>query len=570
MTIELAPHQQEAVERALAMLAVRTGLLLADDAGLGKSYVAAAVAQTLPPRTCEFIVPAGLVAQWTETLAQFEVDARITTHDRIAGEPFVARPEDDRVIVVDEAHAFRNPQTQRYDALARRSIGARLLLITATPVCNSPDDLYALVSLIAADDAFRADGVPSIEEAFRARAAGEIAVILDALVIRRGRDALDERFRFGTLERHIAWHEVMDVAIDELRFPLVGGERALLRNILWRRLESSEAALLDSLRRQRRFYERALDCLASGKSLSKRDYRNAFGDEDANAFQEVLFWEAFAGDDTRADADEIRAEMTRIDAIRRMVDAAPRRKLQQLLDRCRGDDAILIFTSAIATANDLYQALRAVRRAGVVTSRNASPPDAIDAFRRGAIDVLVCTDLAAEGLNLQRANVVVHYDVPWNPVRLDQRNGRAFRIGQQRDVVRAIYFLPRGRRTRIVQTVASKNRARRMILDRRRHDAAEVGGAPLGGSPRGIVEPEIVASRLALPQRLTRGAPAVTLLAALRRRGLDPPHAIRRRHRAGLERLFAEMAREYIDPRRVADLTALTDRERIIGSRSDQ
>src|SRR6267142_1248734 len=71
-------------------------------------------------------------------------------------------------------------------------------------------------------------------------------------------------------------------------------------------------------------------------------------------------------------------------------------------------------------------------------------------------DTLIFTDLASEGLNLQRAGVVVHYDIPWNPVKLDQRNGRAWRIGQTRDFVRAIYFLPEAR-SRDVETIASKN-----------------------------------------------------------------------------------------------------------------
>ena len=59
--------------------------------------------------------------------------------------------------------------------------------------------------------------------------------------------------------------------IDELQFPLIGGNQRLLQRILWRRLESSEAALLESIRRQTRFYERALDCLRSGRTLSKRE-----------------------------------------------------------------------------------------------------------------------------------------------------------------------------------------------------------------------------------------------------------------------------------------------------------
>jgi hypothetical protein len=143
--------------------------------------------------------------------------------------------------------------------------------------------------------------------------------------------------------------------------------------------------------------------------------------------------------------------------------------------------------------------------------------------------------------------VVVHYDMPWNPVKIDQRNGRAVRIGQQREIVRAVYFLPRGRQTTIIETVAAKNRARRQVFR----------AAP--------AESETSTLTL-LPAYLTRAAPAVALIAALRRAGIAAPVAIARRYRAGVERLFAEMAVEYVDESRVSDLTSLLERERIIAS----
>jgi superfamily II DNA or RNA helicase len=546
--IKLAAHQIEAVARAREILARFGGVILADDVGLGKSFVAASVAAAATC-TVEFIVPAGLVAQWTSTLAEFGIDARITTHDRIITEPFTPTAAGERLIIVDEAHAFRNPATQRYGALARRSIGARVMLVTATPLCNSADDLHALVALIAADDALRSHGVPSIDDAFRDRDQADIAAILRILAIRRGREVLEQRLRFGSLRRSVVRHDVPHVAIDDLQFPLIGGEPALLRGILWRRLESSEAALRESLKRQTRFYERALDCLASGRTLTKRDYREAFGAEDADAFQEVLFWEMFASEESRADADAIRAEVARIHAIGRELtgDSA---KSELLSSICKeSTEPILIFTSAIATANDIFATLTKVRRAGIVTSRAALPVNALDAFARGTLDAIVCTDLAAEGLNLQRAGVVVHYDLPWNPVKIDQRNGRAFRIGQLRETVEAIYFVPRGRRTRVARTIARKNRDRRRLLAT--HD----------GQPGAAV---LHQSLDLLPTHLPRSSPAVALLGALRSSGLDPPPSLARRYRAGLERLLAEMSGEYLDARRVSDLTSLMERERII------
>ena len=543
--IELAPHQRDAVDRIRILLDRFQGAILADEVGLGKSFVAAAVAVALSSNTIEVIVPASLVDQWKETLGDFGVDARVITHDSLLGDRFVAQPRQQRLLIVDEAHGFRNSSTQRYQALALRSIGAKLLLVTATPICNSPDDLYSLIALIAADDGLRAIGVASIEDSFRNRDANAIRTILSELVIRRGRDVLTTDLQFGTIARRVIRHPLLDArGIEDLQFPLISGHHALLRRILWRRLESSEAALLESIRRQTRFYERALDCLRTGRALNKREYRRAFGhEEDRDAFQEVLFWDVFAPAEARIDADEIRDEISRLDALAAAAAVAPKRKCEMLI-KILGEPT-LIFTAAIATARDLRSA---IPNAGIMTSCGVQPIDALDGFRRGRIDTLICTDLASEGLNLQRAGVVVHYDIPWNPVKLDQRNGRAWRIGQMRDSVLAIYFIPDSRRTRIIETVASKNRTRRRLLD---------------GRP---TTDRCAISLLALPQRLPRDSSAVALIRRLREARIPIPPVLASRYRAGIERLFNDMSGEYIDERRLRELLALVECEIIDGS----
>jgi superfamily II DNA/RNA helicase len=172
-------------------------------------------------------------------------------------------------------------------------------------------------------------------------------------------------------------------------------------------------------------------------------------------------------------------------------------------------------------------------RCGVATARDGR--GAIDAFQRGAINLVVTTDFASEGLNLQRAAVVVHYDIPWNPARLDQRNGRAHRIGQTRDCVKAIYFLPRGDATKIVATIAAKNRVRRELLN-----------AP---SPR-----ETVPTASTLRPRVTKAAAITRFPVALDDR-------FERRHKAGVERLIASMSHERVDLATLADLRAIVDAE---------
>ncbi|HXH90828.1 MAG TPA: DEAD/DEAH box helicase [Thermoanaerobaculia bacterium] len=534
---DLAPHQCAAVTRVLSLIGRYGGAILADEVGLGKSFVAATVAAHFQRggSDIEMIMPASLTGQWRETLRDFAVEARIITHDALAGDPIVG--QGDRLIVVDEAHAFRNRHTQRWCALARRSVCARLLLVTATPICNSVDDLLALVSLIAADDALRLRGVASIDDAFGSRDAQALDVIVRELVIRRERDVLPPELRFGALDRRVIRHPVVDAPIDALQFPL-SASAPLLRQFLNRRLESSPAALLESVRRQRHFYERVIE---SGRPLSRRDYRQAFAaDEDADAFQQVLFWDLHAPA-SGIDLDAIRSELRTLEEIRMIVEQAGDAKVS-LLEASLTDDPTLIFTGSAATARALARRLHC----GLATARDGR--GAIEAFRRGSLDQLVATDLASEGLNLQRAGVVVHYDIPWNPVKLDQRNGRAHRIGQTRDSVRAIYFLPEAR-SRVVETVASKNRTRRRILDSRNDVIVTL-------SP----------GLLTLPQHLPKDSPALALTRALRSRSLCPPPALMRRYRAGVELLFEAMACEYLDARRLAELEVVLERERALTS----
>jgi superfamily II DNA or RNA helicase len=529
---ELAPHQRSAVERALELLDRYGGMLLADEVGLGKSFVAAAVAQAMQERghEIELIVPASLVAQWTDVLDLFRVSASVLTHDSISERSKSAKR---RLIIVDEAHGFRNSRTQRWAALARRSVGARLMLVTATPVCNSADDLFSLIRLIAADDALRPLGVASIERAFTIRNAHALDLIVSELVIRRDRDVLPASLQFGELEPRVIRHRVPDLAIDALQFPLVGDgtHHALLRRFLWRRLESSEAAFLESLRRQTRFYERALDALARGRTLTRSDYRRAFAaDDDSGALQQVLFWDFFATGNAAASAAEMRDEIARLDDLAAQARSAPPEKRRSLIDLL-DDQPTLIFTGAIATARDLAAALDCA----ILTARGARPRNAIDAFRRGTIDRLVATDLAAEGLNLQRAAAVVHYDIPWNPAKLDQRNGRAHRIGQKRPAVRAIYFMPERDRTGIVQTIETKNQTRARIL-------------------RPAISSALPAS---LPPHIPQDAAGVALIRA----GVDVPELALRRFRAGAELELAELARGQLDERKVRQIV---DLERLI------
>src|SRR5438128_3209604 len=164
----LAPHQVPAAERLVAIMRRYGGALLADAVGLGKSYVARAVALALG-EPFALVVPAVLAPQWRALLAAHDAEAAIVTHESLSRSPSTTlhRPARSCLFIVDEAHRFRNPATNRYRALARLIVGARVLLVTATPVHNRIADLFNLFHLFLRDHDLAALGIASLRRAAR-------------------------------------------------------------------------------------------------------------------------------------------------------------------------------------------------------------------------------------------------------------------------------------------------------------------------------------------------------------------------------------------------------------------
>lgn len=117
-------------------------------------------------------------------------------------------------------------------------------------------------------------------------------------------------------------------------------------------------------------------------------------------------------------------------------------KIEKLIDLLgeilsEDHDQIIIFTEFVATQGYLKKLL--VSKGYMVTILNGSMnlDDRNEALRefRMKTSVFISTDAGGEGLNLQFSNVIINYDLPWNPMKIEQRCGRADRIGQQRDVL---------------------------------------------------------------------------------------------------------------------------------------
>jgi hypothetical protein len=484
----LLPHQTEAARRLAATLRTFGGALLADAVGLGKSYGALALATRYPHVT--IAVPAAIRDQWQALLTRHDAAARLVTHEALSRG---ARVGPTPFLVVDEAHRFRNPATRRYDTLARQVRAADVLLLTATPVVNRAADLVALVRLFLADHGFAALGVPSLEAAAGLDDTEPLMHALYPLVVARSPDtagvsallpdASDAAvIRLPAVDpsclREIA------ALLGELRFPSFGVEAAgLLRTHLATRLASSAEAFRESLVRHRSYLDRALVAARRGERLSRGAARRLFGADDSPQLELLLgAAPAIATDPRHWEAERERIALL-LKALARSTTNAKLAALTEIL-RSRAGRKTLVFTTARTTAIALGAAL-AWRRVATVSSRQARiasgslpiaeafalfAPRAQHARRAPAaarVDVLIATDLASEGLNLQDADGVVHYDLPWTPLRLAQRLGRIARLGSSHSAVTAWWFGPPEALERLLDLTA--------LIDRKSHAQITLG-----------------------------------------------------------------------------------------------
>jgi hypothetical protein len=488
---ELAAFQQEAHERLLVAIDRHGGALLADSVGLGKTFVAAVVARSRagPGTATIAAVPSSLVRMWRRALQGLE-HVTLITHARLSRSGFPPRLPPG-LLIVDEAHAFRNPRTRRYAALARLAQGRPVLLLTATPVNNSVWDLYWLLRLFADDAAFIDIGVEHLaacfEQAHRTGRSGRIPAVLAAAAVRRNRTLVTELYggvRVGgrvlgfprrappspvRYDLPEAMCTLLVSAIEELELAPwrefgPAGAIWLLRLLLLKRLESSTTALRASLSRLHSALQAFTDGLAHGLLLAPTARR-------AGVHPEQLELEALVHRRLPPDLDagrlgrSARRDLRRLRDCLALLDAAPERDPKfvtfvELLERDLEERPVLLFTEFRETAEYLWHALRdrvpcalihgsgawlgrsACSRRAVIERfapiANGVPPPAV----RERVRLLIATDVLAEGLNLQDAADLVSYDLPWNPVRLVQRLGRIDRLGSAHGVVRTWYFVP--------------------------------------------------------------------------------------------------------------------------------
>jgi Helicase conserved C-terminal domain len=444
----LQAEQIQSFRRTLAALRRHRGAVLADPVGSGKTYIALAVAAALNRGPTVCLVPAILRPQWEGTAAQLGVPVRVCSHEQASRGRL---PEGTRgLVILDESHHFRNLRTRRYRNVASWLVGRAALLVSATPVVNRSSDLAHQLLLSVRDDALLLDGVLSLR-ALLARGCTNSA--LGQLVIERNADG-EQRprgLRQVSLSDNQEDHALENVlcSLQSLRLSSSASVAALIRGILLRAAASSPAAGVAALDRYRRLLLHARDALRMGGTMNRSMIRRFT----AELSDQLIWWELMDAVGPGCDLDL--TDLDRLDQLIATVASAGSidKKLMRLSDLLSDGIPTLIFTGFRETVRYLREQLGGPGiawctggRAGIGRTPLARA-DVLGWFQGNLHSTLgprhlIATDVAAEGLNLQRAGRVVHYDLPWTPMRLHQREGRSLRSGSPHSEVQIVRFSP--------------------------------------------------------------------------------------------------------------------------------
>ena len=385
--------------------------------------------------------------------------------------------------IIDEAHKLRNvykKKAKTAQAIKEALSDVKKLLLTATPFQNSLMELFGLTSVV--DDnifgdarSFRAEYVydenlsdlrqrllPYYQRTLR-RDVKEYINYTNRLPITQQFDATD-------LESKL-YEDVSEFLRREDIYSVPKRQRMLTTMIIRKILASSTYALIGTLRTVKARLEQMLNNEAA-RQLTLADYMD---EDEAELYEEDDDDENLL-EDERIDLDKLREEIRTIEgfietALKIQHDSKSEALLQaldqsfQMLPKTGAKQKALIFTESTRTQQYLKDYLNQHGYAGKIVTFNGSNNDPesnaiydawiaknayngkasgikaadkrvalVEHFRDEA-EIMIATEAAAEGLNLQFCSLVVNYDLPWNPQRIEQRIGRCHRYGQKCDVV---------------------------------------------------------------------------------------------------------------------------------------
>ncbi len=139
-------YQIDAIAQALGIIEKHSGVIIADVVGLGKSIISSVVAHNLRLKTI-IIAPPHLVAQWEDYRFDFDFNAKVYSSGAIKDALKENDEEEEKLIIIDEAHKYRNEETKDYANLHKLCQGNKIILLSATPFNNRPQDIFSMIKL---------------------------------------------------------------------------------------------------------------------------------------------------------------------------------------------------------------------------------------------------------------------------------------------------------------------------------------------------------------------------------------------------------------------------------------
>ncbi len=524
-------YQMEAVKDARAKLEEYGGVFLSDVVGLGKTYISAMLAKQLDGGILVLAPPILLdennPGSWKNVFLDFKVSAHFESIGKLDS---VLKRDLSKYknIFIDEAHRFRTETNVTYESLARICSGKRVILVSATPLNNSPKDILSQIKLFQKPNKSTIPNQTNLNNFFHKlelqlngvdrqtnydkyvsivkENSKEIREkVLEYLMVRRTRAEIEEYFGDDLKKRHLKFPNVADPEpvfyelsdkedmifdktlelITSKRFtyarytPLLyhndpkkrletsqRNMRSFMRILLVKRLESSFYAFKKSIERFIDYYTQYIENFDKGKVyISKRYTEQIFealeeGDERIieRLVGEEKAIEYKASEFSREFIINLKSDLEILQKIQKMwLEVKVDPKLNKLVNVLQSKEIlkknkIVLFTESKETANYLGQNLpKSLANETVVFSGESSAMirdkvienfDAKSKHPKNDYRILISTEVLSEGVNLHRSNIVINYDIPWNPTRMMQRVGRINRIDTKFGDIYTFNFFP--------------------------------------------------------------------------------------------------------------------------------
>jgi superfamily II DNA or RNA helicase len=478
---DLEKFQREGVVRLVDMTHQFGGAVLADGVGLGKTRMSLHAAARMRRRSGDerpLLICAGarLRNMWekaAESAGFRQGEVRLLTHTAMSRQRFEAGFS---VIIVDEAHHFRNPSTNRYACLEALSHSSQLLLLTATPVVNSVWDLYHLLHLFLADHDTRPWTGMGLRDAFAGAEQGnnDITELLRLFCVRREQvstgimksrpDVALAMLPYEPTPSEKWLWENLEAELRSMHLSLLEGDwpRGLFVDHVLRSWEGGPHSLQRALSHLASFHTRWLELDAQGRRLERSDFGVFFGEGGEQAVLHFMF--------EKHDTNLHRAQVVEDESRLNMLEAMTRRAMDEsggmndAVAECVKDGRkCLVFATYQRSAEGLFKRLQGAlgpnARVGMITGstaistgigktkgddllcRFAPRAHGVELSSHQELQILICTDCLSEGVNLQDCERMIFLDLPWTPHAIEQRIGRLVRPGSQTDCVQVL--LPR-------------------------------------------------------------------------------------------------------------------------------